>query len=166
MNKKKIGLFILAGVIIIIIVLIFQFRTDEPKARKALENYLTSIQEGDLTGAYQLVSDIDKNSISEDIFNEWRTSVDQVVQKNSYRIEKSSDRFRNYEYMGTTFKDAYGFNVIWDQEYMISDAKTSDYDQDEFQIMVVEEDGSYKIALLITDIKERTDKYIEMLMQD
>ena len=49
-----------------------------------------------------------------------------------------ADRFKNYEYMGTRFGDAYGFEVGWEQESLVPDAQKTDYDEDNFLIMMAE----------------------------
>jgi len=156
-NRKIIGLILLICIAVWVFIL-FIGKSNEPEAREALENYLSAVKDGNHAAAYRLVSDFDKKSITEEEFVEWRKSVDKIVQKKSFTIAKKTDRFKNYEYMGTLFEDAYGFDAGWEQEY-IAGTETTDYDKDNFKIMVVKEKGTYKIALFLTDLKERTDKY-------
>lgn len=129
------------------------------EAEQALAAYLTHIQNGQVAQAYQLVSDYDKKTLSEADFTAWRQSVADVVEKKSFHIKRQADRFKNYEYMGTPFGDAYGFEAGWEQERLVSGAQMTDYDEDTFLIMMVEENGSYKVLLLLADVRERTGVY-------
>lgn len=149
----KIIVIILLACIAVSVFMLFIGKYNEAEARKALDNYLTAVKNGNHVGAYQLLSDFDKQNITEELFVDWRESVDKIVQKKSFVIEKKTDRFKNYEYMGTIFEDAYGFDVGWEQEYITTGAETTDYDKDNFKIMVVKEKGSFKIALLLTELK-------------
>jgi len=90
------------------------------------------------TDAFQLVSDFDKQTLTEADFAAWRTSTEGVVDKKSFIIIRMADRFKNYEYMGTRFNDAYGFEVGWEQESLVPDAQKTDYDEDNFLIMMAE----------------------------
>lgn len=164
MNKlKRMVCFLLMIGMVSSVGLLTGCSSKEPEARKVLENYLSFIKDGDHTSAYQLVSDFDKKNITEEMFNEWRSSAEKVVRKKSFSIGRECDRWKNYEYMGTRFKDAYGFDVDCEQEYLAAGAETTDYDKDSFKIMVVEENGSYKIVLLIVDLKERSESYKKMI---
>jgi hypothetical protein len=164
MNKlKKIICFILMISMVYSLGMLTGCSSNEPKARETLENYLSFIKDENHTAAYQLISNFDKNTVTEEVFNEWRSSVEKIVKKKSFNIGIKFDRFQNYEYMGTRFKDVYGFDVKCEQEYLVEGAKTTDYDMDNFKIMVVEEDGSYKIALMIVDLKEKVDSYKKMV---
>jgi hypothetical protein len=49
--------------------------------------------------------------------------------------------------------------VVCDQEILKENIETSDYDQKSFKIMVIEENGTFKVALFLEDLIERVDKY-------
>jgi hypothetical protein len=142
---------------------VFTGCSNEPEARGTLEDYLSYIKDRNYLKAYELVSDFDKNVITEDLFIEWRSCVDKIIKKNAFSISKGSDRFKNYDYMGTQFKDAYGFDVKFEQEYLLKGAETTDYDMDNFKIMVAEENGNYKVLLLIIDLQEKIEYYNKLL---
>lgn len=135
--------------------------SNQSAAEKALAGYLENIQNKHHSEAYMLVSDFDKKHITEATFSEWRSSVDGLVEKKSFQISKRADRFRDYEYLGTRFKDAYGFEVVWDQERLVSGVDTTDYDEDTFLIMMVEESGSFKVFLMIPNLPDRTAQYLQ-----
>jgi hypothetical protein len=136
--------------------------THEPEAKQALSSFLTAIQGGDHAAAYALIADTDKKIITADMFAAWRSSADALLKKSTFTIKGNPDRFKGYEYKGTRFPDAYGFNVAWDQEPLVASASPTDYDQDEFMIMIVEENGSYKAFLMIEDLGDRTASYQNM----
>jgi hypothetical protein len=156
--RKAVGCLVIISVFLTMI-LLTGCASKEPEARKALADFLSYIQAGNTGEAFKLVSDFDKKSISEELFTEWRTSAARIVQKQSFSIGKEYDRFKNYEYMGIRFQEAYGFDAAWKQQYLVDGAQTTDYDQDSFKIMVVQENGSFKMALLLTNLQERTDYY-------
>ena len=135
--------------------------SQEPAAREILADYLGYIQSRNYAEAYRLLSDFDKQHIPEDEFIDWRSAVDQISEKKSFDTDKNVDRLKNFEYMGTRFSDAYGFDVHWEQVLLQTDIELTDYDQDTFKIMVVKENDELKIALLILNIGERISHYTQ-----
>jgi hypothetical protein len=61
--------------------------------------------------------------------------------------------------MGTLFKVAYGFDVTWEQKEIVTGTQTTDYDNNSFKIMVLEENNNFKIALLFDDLNKVVEKY-------
>lgn len=161
-DHKKLMLTIIACVFLFVSVMT-GCSSQEPEARKTLDDYLSCIQGNDCANAYGLISDFDKKHISESTFCQWRSVVDRIAEKESFEIDEKTDKLGAYEYMGTQFKSAYGFSVKWEQTYLVSGIETKDYDQDEFMIMVVEENNEFKIALLILDLDANIEKYMALL---
>jgi len=163
MNRHITKTGLIAAIIVLTVVLLAGCNSNASLAKEALSNYLTKIGSSDYSGAYNMLSDFDKKYISEDDFDKWRKSVDKVLKKNSFTIGKKYDRFKDYDYYGTTFKDSYGFDVEWNQEYIIEGVEPIDYDKANFKIMVVLENESYKIALFVEDLNERSDYYESLI---
>lgn len=162
MLKNKIKFIVFALLILVIGFLIINNinnNNKEKEARKVLNEYLTSVNEGDYSSAYRLISDMDKKNISEELFKDWRETVGSIVKCKSFDIEKKCDNMKNYDYLGIVYDNAFGYNVLCEQEILKENIETSDYDQKSFKIMVIQENGTFKVALFLEDLIERVDKY-------
>ncbi len=132
-------------------------------AQECLKSYTNALIGGDYASAYTMLSAFDKGNITEDQFIQWQTMASKMVKVESFEIDRKTDRFKNYEYMGAKFKKAYGFRVLRVQKELLPEAKTNGYDSGEYRIMVVEEDGAFRVALLITQLEETLQSYKRQL---
>ena len=132
-------------------------------ARQCLESYTKALISNDYESAYDMLSAFDKGNIISEQFVQWQTMVSKMVKVESFEIDKKTDKFNNYEYMGAKFKKAYGFRVLRVQKELLPEMKTHGYDSEDYRIMVVEEDGACKVALLVTQLEETLQNYSRQL---
>lgn len=137
--------------------------TDDAKA--VLDQYLAALQKGGYSDAYELLSAFDKANISSELFEDWRKTVEQLARVKEYSINSKVDRFKNFQYLGTTYKKAFGLEVTTKQEELVAGAKLEGYDRPTYKIMVVQEGEGYKVALLLTKLDETVSRYKSMVEQ-
>jgi hypothetical protein len=135
----------------------------EPEARQVLETYTQNLADNDYESAYNLITDFDRENISKELFIQWQTAVSKVLKIESFSIEKKVDRFNNYEYKGAKFKKAFGYKVKRTDKILIPGVEMTGYDSEDYRIMVANDNGSMKVALLLTDLEETVKKYTRQL---
>lgn len=134
-------------------------------AGKVLEKYVKSLQDGDYDSAYDMLTVFDQGNISRELFVEWQSIAASLSTVESFELDKKVDKFNNYEYMGAKFKKAYGFRVYCKRKSLIPEVKMEGYDGDDYRIMVADEDGEMKIALLLTKLEETVKTYQRQVQQ-
>ncbi len=130
----------------------------ESGAREVLEGYLQNLQDRTFEAAYDCLSDFDKTNITLEEFTEWREVSSEIQSIQSYSIGAKVDKFKNYEYKGARYNKAYGYLVAQELDKH-QDINLTGYDSKEYHIMVGQQDGDWKIAFLILDLKSVTDQY-------
>ena len=132
-------------------------------SKKVLDEYIKNIQDGDYESAYSMLTGFDQGNISKDLFVEWQSTAAKLSTIESYEVDKKVDKFKNYEYMGAKFKKAYGFRVLCKRKTLVQEAKTEGYDTEDFRIMVADDNGSLKVALLLTKLEDTVKNYQRQL---
>lgn len=132
-------------------------------AKTALEAYLTDVKNGEYDGAYELLCEFDKGNISKELFTEWRTLVAKMAEIGESEVNSKIDKFKDFEYLGTVYKRAFGFEVECKYTDKIKDVKLQGYDKSPYKIMVVKEGEEYKVALLLTNLDDLVQKYKDQI---
>ncbi len=132
-------------------------------SREVLDEYIGYIQDGDYESAYSMLTSFDQGNISKELFIEWQSTAAKLSTLDSFEIDKKVDKFKNYEYMGAKFKKAYGFRVLCERKTLVPEAKTEGYDTEDFRIMVVDDNGELKVALLLTKLEDTIKNYQRQL---
>lgn len=128
-------------------------------ARKVLEEYTQKIINGDFEAAYELITTFDKENIPKEVFLDYQKTVAKITKVESFSIDKKVDKFGKYEYSGAKFNKAFGFTVNRTQNDLIPNASLAGYDSSSYKIMVAEEDGKWRVALLLKDVEDKVKKY-------
>lgn len=134
-------------------------------SRKVLDEYVKSIQDGDYDSAYSMLTGFDQGNIGKELFIEWQSAAAKLSTLESFEIDKKVDKFKNYEYMGAKFKKAYGFRVLCKRKTLVPEAKTEGYDSGDYRIMVADDNGELKVALLLTKVEDTIKNYQRQLEQ-
>ncbi len=134
-------------------------------SKKVLEEYVKSIQDGDYESAYSMLTGYDQENISKEQYVEWQSTAAKLSMLESFEIDKKVDKFKKYEYMGAKFKKAYGFRVLCKRKTLVPETKTEGYDSGDYRIMVADDNGELKIALLLTRIEDTINDYRRQLEQ-
>jgi hypothetical protein len=132
-------------------------------SKKVLEEYVKSIQDSDYESAYSMLTGFDQGNISKELFTEWQSTAAKLSKLESFEIDKTVDKFKNYEYMGAKYKKAYGFRVLCKRKTLVPDAKTEGYDSEDYRIMVADDKGELKVALLLTKLEDTVKNYKRQL---
>jgi hypothetical protein len=155
---------IIALCMVLCLVFIFAGCSGESSdSREVLDKYIKFIQDGDYESAYSMLTSFDQGNISKELFTEWQSTAAKLSTIDSYEIDKKVDKFKNYEYMGAKFKKTYGFRVLCKRKTLVPEAKTEGYDTEDFRIMVADDSGEWKVALLITKPEDTIKKYQRQL---
>ena len=160
---KKLCSILLSAIILSLALLCTGCGANPDEAKTTLENYLAYIRNGEYESAYSLLSDFDKGNISKELFTEWRTAVTKLADIGKSSISPKIDRFKNFEYLGTTYQKAFGFEVTCSLKKKNENIKLENYDQETYKIMVVQEKGGYRVALLVTNLADVVSQYKDQI---
>lgn len=128
------------------------------------ETYLNHLINGEYTDAYALLSEYDKQNISQDTYLRWRQAVARVITIEDASVSSSVDKFPNYKYQGTTFGYVLGLKISRQQTALLSGIELDGYNQPDYRQMVVFENDQWRMLLLLTNLDETVAAY-EALLQ-
>ena len=128
------------------------------------ETYLDHLIKGEYDEAYAMLSDYDKQNISQDTYLRWRQAVDQIITIEDATVNTGVDKFPNYKYQGTTFGYVLGLKISRQQKTLRSGIELDGYNQPDYRQMVVFENDQWRMLLLITNLDETVAAY-EALLQ-
>jgi len=131
---------------------------------QSAEKYLDHLIQGEYAEAYALLSDYDKQNISQDTYLRWRQAVAQVITIEEASVSSKVDKFPNYKYQGTTFGYVLGLKISQQQKTLRSDIELDGYNQPDYRQMVVFENDQWHMLLLLTNLEETVAAY-EALLQ-
>ncbi len=117
------------------------------------ETYLQPLIDGNYQEAYAMLSDYDKQNISEDLYLRWREAVAKVITIKSAEVNKSVDKFPDYKYQGTEIGYALGLKISREQETKLSGIELDGYNQPNYRQMVVYENEQWKMLLLLSELE-------------
>jgi hypothetical protein len=132
---------------------------------KAFSDYQDHLMAGAYHEAYALLSDFDKENLSEADFTKWNELASKIVKVDSFAIDGKVDTFRDYKYLGTSFGTTWGLKISRAQVLLVPGAELATYDKDVFRIMVTHQEDGGRVLLLITDLKETIAAYEAWLEQ-
>jgi hypothetical protein len=128
------------------------------------ETYLDHLIKGEYAEAYNLLSDYDKQNISQDTYLRWRQAVAQIITIEEASVSSGVDKFPNYKYQGTTFGYVLGLKISRQQKVLKTGIELDGYNQPDYRQMVVFENDQWRMLLLITNLDETVAAY-EALLQ-
>ncbi|MDP4091394.1 MAG: hypothetical protein Q8930_19285 [Bacillota bacterium] len=134
---------------------------DVEDGRKVLNAYLSSVKDGKYEEAYGLLCRQDKKKISREAFNSWFDAVAKIQEVKSFKITSRADVFKNMTVYDDKYTKALGFAVTQELDKKIAGVEVTPYGEEEYKIMVVFENGEWKIFTGYEDLKANTDKLLE-----
>jgi curved DNA-binding protein CbpA len=113
-----------------------------PEAVKAITDYFTLLSQGNLRGAYELISLADRGNFTYETYDEWQSAVGAIYEIGSFRIElfKKTPSFR---LTGKTPTPAEEYTVI----IVEKNRTTSEISEYSFVKMAVYEKGAWRVYL-------------------
>jgi curved DNA-binding protein CbpA len=121
---------------------IFARSTGTPEAAKAITDYFTLLSQGNLEGAYGLISLADQSNFSYDAFAEWQGAVGSIYEIGSFRIELFK-KIPSFRLTGKTPSPAEEYTVI----IVEKNRTTSEISEYSFVKMAVYEKGTWRVYL-------------------
>jgi hypothetical protein len=158
--KRRFALFL---IVLISISLLTGCAPDTKGGIEAAQTYTNHLIAGEYEAAYDLLSDYDKTNIDKDTYLKWTEQVARIVKIKSATVDASVDRFPNYKYQGTQIGYALGLKIAREQEVLIPDIDLDGYNTANYRQMVVNENGKWKMLLLLTDLDETVAGYAALL---
>ncbi len=136
---------------------------DKSGGVKVAETYLNHLIAGEYEAAYGLLSDYDKQNIDEETYLKWKELVAKIIKIKSATVDENVDRFPGYKYQGTEIGYALGLKILREQEVLVPGIELDGYNTGNYRQMVVQENGQWKMLLLLTDLDETVAAYEALL---